>query len=979
VQEIARGIQEKQSKSIIQDIKKYVKKKTKTPRSNKKPKAGSVEYRGVEYFKVLDKMLNMSPEELAAKRQELISKEIEIEKALEREANLKENQDLTKADAVLLAEAEVFERYSNLEGKSPTELADIFNSIKDEAKQSRQKLLERRAKRAEQFKKVKEEADSSIKSNFPILFNDDGSTRTRKELEDKRADWRKSLKEMGFMKGVMKVVEDVLLSPLSKNFRGGTNITSWIRQYSDSMIKHSANLFNTLDGKRGKFFTKYFQRPLAAANFRRENGVRSTNKIIDDLAKDTGFKNYRQVLIELLKLDNIELKGKRGKFNNDQLMYIYTISQNSDVRKRLIEQGYSEEVLQQIEDHLGPKITDFAKKVVNYMSEDSYNSVNEIYLRNNDVNLDKIENYFPLATEGLETKKDSIEQEGNLTERFAAQSPSSLKRRGLDSKIDESARFSTVLEDHIDDTERYKAYADIVPTFNRLLNLDSVKILLDQTGTTKLTNDILNESVNGPPKRGGSSRLTNTLVSGFTRYILGLKLWQIPKQMISFIEAFKNFRYKPKNKVIKAIDSVPVLGQLTVEAIDALTFVARYVEAVGLTMLSKEGGVKTARRIAAGFENRLKEGITGKNLVELYSGIKEGQTISLFGGVYKAVAGKDFKSTVFTLPGGREVTGAEIQNSINGVVGAGTSIGDILGVMGYMAVYNQDIANGMSEEQATMRFVEYNLTQQSRRDMDRAGIQRAVSKNEGAIGDLIKTITMFGSTMYLQLNNVEIHSKNIIKGMLVKGENVERRDVRGLYLAFGVANAAFAAMANILLLTKGDEEDKLQAVEDVKKAALGLTILYRLPLFGEAIEQIAYAWGLDEKKYGRSQTGPVQPLKRLFSEVNNGLNDEDYLNAMKPIAEFYAGFQFEPIEGVVDMISGESDAETIAADILNVPKSQRPGYAKKRGAGGSKTPPMWMIEATGDKQLIKEMKELNKQKREAKKEFNDLKKALRNQ
>ena len=221
------------------------------------------------------------------------------------------------------------------------------------------------------------------------------------------------------------------------------------------------------------FFTKYFQRPLAAANFRRENGVRNTNKIIDDLAKDTGFKNYRQVLIELLKLDNIELKGKRGKFNNDQLMYIYTISQNSDVRKRLIEQGYSEEVLQQIEDHLGPKITDFAKKVVNYMSEDSYNSVNEIYLRNNDVNLDKIENYFPLATEGLETKKESIEQEkGNLSERFAAQSPSSLKRRGLDSKIDESARFSTVLEDHIDDTERYKAYADIVPTFNRLLNLD---------------------------------------------------------------------------------------------------------------------------------------------------------------------------------------------------------------------------------------------------------------------------------------------------------------------------------------------------------------------------------------------------------------------------------------------------------------------------------------------------------------------------
>ena len=162
------------------------------------------------------------------------------------------------------------------------------------------------------------------------------------------------------------------------------------------------------------------------------------------------------------------------------------------------------------------------------------------------------------------------------------------------------------------------------------------------------------------------------------------------------------------------------LAQVPATMVDATVFVSRYLQLLLASLLGKEGGLKTARRISAGFENRLQDALKGRNLTQLSSGQEMGSNITVD-------VGEGVMNFIFKIPGVKgniNMTPKQVSERISSIMGAGTSIGDLLGVLGYLAVYNQDIANGMTETEAALRFVEYNLTQQSRRDMDKGGLQR---------------------------------------------------------------------------------------------------------------------------------------------------------------------------------------------------------------------------------------------------------------
>ena len=975
VQDIVSQIQVKDRQSVLDVIKKYVNKKSKDKRTNKKPKSGSLEYRGQEYFKVLNQALNMSKEKFNEKKLELSEKAIEIEEALLREANLKEGKSLTKKDSKLLAEAEIYARYDNLDGKSIEELNDIFNSIKQEARQSRQELLSRQNKRREKFKVIKEEADKSIEENFPFLYGKKG-LKTDREVEQSRKSNLEQFREKGFLK-FMKDFADGIFSPFTKTESGGRNFAVQMRLFFDNIITNTLGIYNILDGRNNSFFTKYFQKPLSKANFKREQGVRDFNRYINDLAERAGFKNKGNLNInkayynfklslakkELLVLEGIDIteNSPEGTFanpTNDQLAYIYAISKNPDVRARLIKQGFTEEKFETIEKHLGKDVIGFVDLTVDYLSNDSYDSINEVYVRNNDVNLDKIENYFPLATKLDPTSEEkSIGFQSDAFTTFSAESPSSLKMRSDKSVINPATSFTEMLDSHIESTERYKAYADLVPQLNRILKMPSVKLLLKESGLTGINNEILNYSINGSNnfETGGiDSKLTNSLQGAFVSYVLGLKLWQIPKQMSSFIEAFKKFRYKGSlayQKFDKATLGIPAT------AVDALMFTMRYAQTLGLTLAGMEGGIKTAAKMSAGFETRMLEALSGRNLVELESGTKTGEGLL---GKYINLDG------TFTIAG-TTLTLKEMKGYVKSFIGAGTSIGDVLGVMGYMANYNQNIKNGMSEAEATLEFIEYNLTQQSRRDMDKGGLQRRAG--------LLRLLTMFGSTMFLQMNNTAVNMRNIMRSIR-NGKVPSKTDIRGFVISGAVANMAFQAVANMMLLTKGDEDEKLSAQATIKKQATGFTQLTKVPILGAVAEEgINYMMG-EKGSSGYSESGAVEPLKRIIREVTKGLKEEDYLKAIKPILELRLGFQFDPIEGVYNTMYGNGEMETNIYDIVNMPKTQRPGSGS--GSGGS-LPPLWMIETLNNPELLKKVKELNKKKREATQKQRDaIKKAREN-
>ena len=977
VQDIARTVEQKDIQQQRKKIQDYVDKKKKTRKgTTKKPEAGTIEYRGITYFAAVDKIINMTPDELAAKQEELDAKEAQIDAALKKEA---EGIDLTLDEAILLGEVEAVARFGNIEQMNVSELQEVLKALREDSKESTERLFQRRQKRREEAEKLNEQADSDIQSNNPSLFNEDGSVKTNQEFENERMNFLSSLKKRGVMKTLAKGFESVMKGYV--DLFGSKNPFRGIRQMVDATVSNSRTIFNMLDGVYGtKFFEKQFHERLARANFNREQGERRVKTILDNIAKKAGIKEGREIGIPRLFQTKgpLEIKNTKGKlisYSPQMLMYQYAMSLNEDTRKRIAEQGITDEVIEQIKTHLGPEAIAYVDGVVEYLSDTYFNEVNEVYIRNNDVSLGRIDNYFPVRIDTTESiqKADMVSTKSPFMDGFRAASPKSLRARGKTGVIALNTLFDSTLDSHIESNERYKAYADDVKTFNKMLEFDSVKLLLRATGTEGIVNETLNYAVNGAVAFKNNSlkdQFINNLLGSFVAYILNNKLWQIPKQASSLIMAFTNMdvqggrlgalgRARAKGGIKGALAQVPAT------MLDATVFVGRYLQLLLASLLGKEGGIKTARRISAGFENRLQDALKGRNLTQLSSGQEMGSNITVD-------VGEGVMNFIFKIPGVKgniNMTPKQVSERISSIMGAGTSIGDLLGVLGYLAVYNQDIANGMTETEAALRFVEYNLTQQSRRDMDKGGLQREAG--------LLKLFTTFGSTMLLQLNDTAYRGRNISRAIqrqiaALKEGNVRKaideaptkEDIRGFTLSGALANMAFIAVANLMILFRGDDKEKEKALQEIKLQRFGVTQMAELPIFGTYFVDLAYYLDTGKQRPPFKRSSQVDPIARIGREVSKDFGEGNYGKVAETVLEFMIiKAQIDPVEASYDLIMGEGDMEQNIYEILGIPKSQRPGDGK--GGGLNKTEMLkWAKENNPDlyKQLleIRRLKSKNK-------------------
>ena len=975
VQDIARTIEQKDIQQQRKKIQDYVDKKKKTRKgTTKKPEAGTIEYRGITYFAAVDKIINMTPDELAAKQEELDAKEAQIDAALKKEA---EGIDLTLEEAILLGEVEAVARFGNIEQMTLSELQEVMRALREDSKESTERLFQRRQKRREEAEKLNEQADSDIQENNPSLFNEDGSVKTNQEFQNERMNFLTSLKKRGAIKTIAKGLEAIAKG--YEDFFGSKNLFRSIRQMVDVTVSNSRTIFNMLDGVYGtKFFEKQFHQRLARANFNREQGERRVKTILDNIAKKAGIKKGRIIGIpQLLQSKGpLEIKNTKGKpisYSPQMLMYHYAMSLNEDTRKRIAEQGITDEVIEQIKTHLGTETIAYVDGVVEYLSDTYFNEVNEVYIRNNDVSLGKIDNYFPVRIDTTESmqKADMISTKSPFMDGFRAASPKSLRARGKTGVIDLTTLFDNTLTTHVEANERYKAYADDVKTFNKMLEFDSVKLLLRATGTEGIVNETLNYSVNGAVAFKNSTLkdgFINWLQGGFVAYVLNNKIWQIPKQASTMVVGFTNMDVKGGKLgalgKLRAKGGIKgLLAQAPATMLDATVFVGRYLQLLLATLLGKEGGIKTARRISAGFENRLQDALSGRNLTQLSSGQELGANITID-------VSESVMNFIFKLPGIKgniEMTPRQVSEKISAIMGAGTSIGDILGVLGYLVVYNQDIANGMTETEAALRFVEYNLTQQSRRDMDKGGLQREAG--------LLKLFTTFGSTMLLQLNDVAYRGRNISRAIqrqiaeLKKGnvrkaidEAPKKEDIRGLVLSGALANMAFVAVSQLMILFRGDDKEKEKAIEEIMIQRYGVTMMEELPIFGNAFVDLAYLIETGKKRPPFQRSTIVDPIERLAREITRDFGEEKYGEVAQTLLEFFiVKAQLDPIESSYDLIMGEGDTEDNIYKILGIPKSQRP----KKGQGGSLSKSemlKWAKENNPDlyKQLLQIRKSKNK-------------------
>ena len=167
-----------------------------------------------------------------------------------------------------------------------------------------------------------------------------------------------------------------------------------------------------------------------------------------------------------------------------------------------------------------------------------------IYSYQNNINLTRIENYFP--TRSLTRNITDLGED--FFKVFTAESSPFKVRSNVTEEIDLTGTdFIGALDNHILSVEKYKAYAVPVQNINSFLKIPAVNELLIQTRSKELMNQLLNAAINPYSLMEGTlpAPFITKVQRFFVDYVLSFKLQQIPKQASSFVAAFEKFNYYP--------------------------------------------------------------------------------------------------------------------------------------------------------------------------------------------------------------------------------------------------------------------------------------------------------------------------------------------------------------------------------------------------------------------------------------------------
>jgi len=250
-----------------------------------------------------------------------------------------------------------------------------------------------------------------------------------------------------------------------------------------------------------------------------------------------------------------------------------------------------------------------------------------------------------------------------------------------------------------------------------------------------------------------------------------------------------------------------------------------------------------------------------------------------------------------------------------------------------MINYKRNIKNGMSKAEALEAFNDYNATQQSRRGTEKNRLQ--FSNNA-----LVRTFTMFGSVLFLQINKVYSSALNIGRdsmkfyNLASQGKIKEARkaspkgkDIRAFYLNLAVANVMFVIASNLAKMINGDDDDRDAVLDKMQEAILGLNQLYKIPLLGPAFSR--HIMG------NRFTPDIVNPLDQIAYKIKKA---KDKKERIIPIIEIIIGAQLDPIVGLFNAGFGpDEDFEDNMMDAFGISKSYRPGSGdgkkKKKSSG----------------------------------------------
>ena len=906
---------EKIKKLVIRDIKKLVKDKSKKRiTQSRKGRSKGVSAETQAFMEqadiVLNSVLKNDIDKLESIRQELAENEQEIFQLI---IKLNDGQKLTRAEERLVNLAYAYDNFSDLQSLSLEEVQALLKKFKTLRAEGIKTFKSRREARALEQQAINKQAEEQIVEDYgDIVVDDEGNAKNSQQLRRDRENINKLLNEGKYMKWIM-------------TYLNHWRMNSWnsvVTAFTNNM-KHLGTLTTQIDNAgRGKFFFENIYKRLNRADEANMQGYFRTQDTIDSIVNtvegiDNGMRQVRELVyqegvinirVREIKPDGtVQENFQTADYNRDQLLRIYALYKDPIQRAKLEKQGFTPKVMEDVEAFLGTQLTQVADKIVEYLSNDYYNGINDVYRQVNDVNLSYIANYFPTQTVST-ARFGRMLEDGDFGGLFNAETSPSLKERAnVKDGVKTDVTFTQTLETHVKQMERYKAYAAPTKILAGIMSDPYVVSMLEAMGLTNNVRTAINYAINPDAFAKNSAtnfKFINTLQSRYTSFALALKLMQIPKQASSFINALEEYTFR-KGKATLGLD---VLMFMFDSAVLAANLIAELVD----YGLDKGAGIKI------GLEN------------------KPFQEAMLMSGTFRKRVALGVEGDLMGLESGQPTYGSfETNQKLYAKLGRRgrklaampTIIGDFMGVMGYMVNYRRNIKNGMPKAEALEAFNDYNATQQSRRATEKIPLQMNPTI-------FTRAFTMFGSTLFLQMNKVMMKADSILMDgyrYATEGQNKQDlpkiKDIRGLYLNLAIANVMFTAMSNIFLLTRGDDEDKQIAYQRMKDAMFGLNLIYALPFIGQYAEQAMN----DLRGSRRKASGGINPILSVYNKWMNGVKYDDanaILQGARVLTEIGFGVQYDPLIGLAETFGGKFDEDSMYK-MLGVSYSYRP--SKKSG------------------------------------------------
>lgn len=317
-----------------------------------------------------------------------------------------------------------------------------------------------------------------------------------------------------------------------------------------------------VDG-RGYLWNRFMSGFTAATDKEWKNKQAAQNELSEKLSKIMGKKmRITDVFSMMRKMptvsvqfwdsdarDNSKREDKDKKtyeLTQGNLLYIYMVNKMSDGRMKLRKMGISEQDVANITKLIDPRFIEFA----DWLQEDflvrKRNEYNEVHQRMFGASMAAIENYFPLVINSRSRNvAEKIEEQKDDNARPSTITGSIIKRVRNSVALDlTNADAFAVILDHVDQMERWAAFAEFNRDLNtllsykrfrnRVLNMSSARF---GAGTTLWKNFkdtcAIAAGVYRPKVGSAIDATVLNLAKGVTASKIALRLWTAVKQVLS--------------------------------------------------------------------------------------------------------------------------------------------------------------------------------------------------------------------------------------------------------------------------------------------------------------------------------------------------------------------------------------------------------------------------------------------------------------